>query len=61
MGFLAILVFLVLGRAMRGCAKWVLVLLLVALIWEKEPALCNKLWVLLGEAEQELREFVEGL
>jgi hypothetical protein len=46
MGFLAILAFLIFGRMMRGCSKWVLILLLVAFAFHRYPVMARSFWEL---------------
>ena len=44
MGFLAILAFLIFGRVFRGCAKWVIILLLVAFAFHRYPGIAREFW-----------------
>jgi hypothetical protein len=46
MVFLAILVFLIFGRFLRGCTKGVLVLLLFAFAFHRYPGMATSFWEL---------------
>jgi hypothetical protein len=58
MFFAAILISVFLARCFRGCAKYVVIAILLAVIANKDPVLWSKLSQLFNEAWHAVREWI---
>jgi hypothetical protein len=62
MGFVAAILLSMLVRSLfRGCLKWFVLLGLLAVIANRDPALAAKLWTLASQTFEQVREFIMSL